>query len=57
MFETTYRISVFALYQVTVMLGILLLPVALLAQRFGVTFPLGYLVERLGTAYESVASR
>lgn len=57
MFETTYRISVFALYQVTVMLGILLLPVALLAQRFGVTFPLGHLVERLGTAYENVASR
>lgn len=57
MIEATHRIGVFALYQFAVVLGILLFPVALLAQRFGVRFPLGRLVERLGTAYDNVGSR
>ena len=47
-----YRAFVFALYQFSIVLGITLLPVALVAKRAGVPVPLGRLVERLGRAYE-----
>jgi hypothetical protein len=47
-----YRAFVFALYQFSIVLGITLLPVALVAKRAGVPFPLGRLVERLGETYE-----
>lgn len=54
MIETAYRLSLFALYQFTIALGILLFPLALLARHAGVEFPLGRVVARLGTAYENV---
>ncbi len=57
MIETAYRLSLFALYQFTIALGILLFPLALLARRAGVEFPLGRVVARLGNAYESVDAR
>ena len=47
-----YRASVFALYQFSIVLGITLLPVALVANRAGLPLPVGRLVERLGEAYE-----
>lgn len=47
------RATLFALYQTSILLGILLLPVALLARRGGVTIPIGRLVDRLGRAYEN----
>lgn len=47
-----YRAVVFALYQFSIVLGITLLPVALVARRAGVPLPVGRLVERLGEAYE-----
>jgi len=47
------RATLFALYQMSIILGILLLPVALLAQRGGVNIPIGDLVDRLGRAYEN----
>jgi len=46
-----------ALYQTTLLLGILLLPVALLARRVGVPFPFHRLVRRLGAAYDRATSR
>ena len=49
------RTSLFALYQTSIVLGIALLPVALLARRVGVQLPVGELVDRLGTAYEAAA--
>lgn len=50
-----YRAALFALYQLSLLVGVLLLPVALAARRLGVTLPLGRLVERLGDAYAETA--
>ena len=47
------RMSLFALYQTSIVLGIALLPVALLARRVGVRLPVGRLIDRLGGAYEA----
>ena len=49
------RTSLFALYQMSIVLGIALLPVAILARQVGVRLPLGELVDRLGAAYEATA--
>ncbi len=49
-----YRASLFALYQSCVVLGILLLPIALAANRVGITLPIGQLIKRLDSAYEQV---
>jgi hypothetical protein len=47
------RTGLFALYQMSIVLGIVLLPVALLARQVGVEVPVGTVIERLGTAYET----
>ena len=49
------RTSLFALYQMSIVLGIALLPVALLARRVGVELPFGAFIDRLGAAYETAA--
>jgi len=54
MVPSPYRACVFALYQFSIVLGIALLPVALVARQAGVPVPLGRLVERLGRAYEEL---
>ena len=56
MIETTYRAGLLAAYQFAVFVGILLMPIALLARRVGVTLPVGRLVEQLDAAYTEVAS-
>jgi hypothetical protein len=53
MFATLERTVAFALYQLSLLIGLLLLPVALLARQGGLTLPVGRLVERTGRAYES----
>ncbi|MFB6072591.1 MAG: hypothetical protein ABEJ88_06445 [Halobacterium sp.] len=53
MFDRITRLGLFALYQSTLALGILLLPLAVLARRAGVTLPFGRLVERTEAAYEA----
>lgn len=53
MIERLQRTALFALYQVSVALGIVLLPVALLARRAGVVVPVHRLVERFKNAYRS----
>lgn len=47
----------FAAYQLSVAMGIALLPVALAARRMGVTLPIRRLVETTGTAYKRAAGR
>lgn len=52
MIESATRLTVFALYQLTVVFGIFLLPVALAANRLGVRLPVGNLVDRMESAYD-----
>jgi len=56
MIETVSRLTVFALYQLTVVFGILLLPVALVARRLGISLPIGELIDRLESAYDQTAN-
>ena len=53
MSRTISRVALFALYQFTVLLGMALLPVALLTRRLGVPLPLGRAVDGVKTAYEA----
>ncbi len=52
MFAPIQRATLFALYQLSVLAGICLLPVALVARRAGVPFPVHRVVESLGASYE-----
>ncbi len=56
MIETVSRFTVFALYQLTVVFGILLLPVALAARRLGINLPIGELIDQLDAAYDQTAN-
>ena len=47
MLETASRFTTFALYQLTVLLGIVLLPVALAARRVGVTLQVATVIEQM----------
>lgn len=51
MFQRLQRLALFALYQSAIALGIVMLPIALAANRAGLTLPLHRLVERTGNAY------
>lgn len=53
MFIRPYRATVFALYQLSLAFGIMLLPVAILVRQFGVSLPMGRVINRLGDAYEN----
>lgn len=53
MIATIERTATFALYQLSLLLGLLLLPVALLARRGGLTIPIGQLVERTRRVHAS----
>lgn len=48
--------TLFALYQLSVLLGIVLLPVALVARRAGVMLPIHRVIDRLGSAYDRASS-
>ncbi len=50
-----YRAAVFALYQFSLVLGIALMPFALVARRAGVPLPVHRVVARLGSAYDHAA--
>ena len=47
-----YRTTLLALYQMSLLLGILVMPFALVARQVGVTLPVHRVVTRLGDAYE-----
>ena len=56
MIESATRLTVFAMYQLTVLFGILLLPVAIVARRLGVQLPVGELIDRMDSAYDQTAN-
>jgi hypothetical protein len=47
-----YTATVFALYQLALLAGIVLLPVAMVTERFGVRLPVHRAVDGLNEAYE-----
>ena len=47
-----YRATLLALYQITLVIGILMMPIALATQRVGVHLPIDRAVLRLKEAYE-----
>lgn len=51
-----HRAATFALYQLSLFAGILLLPLALVIRQFGVTLPVHRVVSRFGNAYERAGS-
>jgi hypothetical protein len=53
MIDLFQRATLFALYQASIILGIVLLPVALLARHGGITIPIHRIVDRLGRAYQN----
>jgi hypothetical protein len=57
MATAVYRAGVLALYQFSILLGIALLPVALLARRVGVSLPVDRIADRLGAAYTATKGR
>jgi len=53
MFEPLSRAGAFVAYQVTLVVGIVLMPLALFASRLGVTIPVGDLVTSAARAYDT----
>lgn len=51
--ERLYRTTLLALYQLTLLVGIALMPLALVTQRFGVRLPIDRAVLSLKEAYET----
>mgnify|MGYP006866553155 CR=1 FL=1 len=47
-----YAATLLALYQVSLLMGIALFPVAMLTDRFGLRFPIDRVVTELGEAYD-----
>jgi hypothetical protein len=52
MIQGLYRATLFALYQTVVLVGIVTMPLVLVANRAGVTIPFGRVLETLDAAYE-----
>lgn len=52
MIERLTRPILYGAYQLSLLVGIVLLPVALLVGRLGITLPIHRLVESLSRAYE-----
>jgi hypothetical protein len=52
--STLNRAVVFALYQLTLFAGILLLPLALAMRKAGITLPVHRAVDRVNETYEEV---
>ncbi|MFB6184430.1 MAG: hypothetical protein ABEI96_07735 [Haloarculaceae archaeon] len=52
-----YRAALFALYQFSLLLGIVMFPFAVAARQVGVTLPVHRVVDRLGNAYERASGQ
>jgi len=50
-----YTAALFMLYQLSLLAGILLFPLAVLTRRAGLELPVHRVVSRLGSAYEQAA--
>ncbi|MCL9816898.1 hypothetical protein [Natronocalculus amylovorans] len=57
MIESATRLTLFTLYQLTVAFGIVMLPVAITLQKFGVTVPIRNAIEATETAYENATQK
>ncbi len=55
MIDRAIKLATLTAYQTSLVVGIGLLPVALLARKFGITLPIHRLIERTEAAYESRA--
>jgi hypothetical protein len=55
MIRKAYAALLLALYQFSILVGILLFPVALALGRAGVALPMDRVIDHLGTAYENAA--
>jgi hypothetical protein len=55
MIDGLYRTSLFALYQLTLVTGIALMPLALAGRRLGVTLPVGRVVDAIARRYDDAA--
>ena len=51
-----YTATLLALYQLTLLAGILLLPVAMVSERLGVRLPIDRVVDGLNDAYEQAST-
>jgi hypothetical protein len=56
MIDGAYKASLFALYQLSIATGIVLMPLALAMRQLGVSLPLHRLVESLGRAYDEATA-
>jgi len=54
--ERAYRATLLVLYQLTLLVGIVAMPLALVADRLGLGLPVHRAVERLGEKYEQTAT-
>ncbi|WP_247000157.1 hypothetical protein [Halosolutus gelatinilyticus] len=52
-----YRATLFALYQLCIVIGIVAMPLAMITRQVGVTLPLHRLLESVGEAYEAAQSQ
>lgn len=50
--ERVYRATLLVLYQLTLIVGILMMPLAMVTERLGIRIPVHRAVRRLGNAYE-----
>jgi hypothetical protein len=50
--ERIYRATLLVLYQLTLIAGIALMPVAMVTDKLGIRLPIHRAVRRLGSAYE-----
>lgn len=55
MIRRVQQFALFAVYQLSIALGIVLLPVALAFRRLGVVLPLHRFIDRIEAAYEGTA--
>ena len=53
MITSVYRATLFALYQLCIVVGILVMPLAIAAQQAGVTLPIHRVLANVEEAYEA----
>lgn len=57
MIDSLQRTTLLVAYQLSIIVGILLLPIAMLAKRGGITLPIHRLIDRLEPAGDGVETR
>ena len=57
MIDRAHRATLFALYELSIALGIVMLPLAMAANRVGLRLPIHRIVDGLGSKYEAATGR